>query len=140
MDSWFRANAELSKFSRNYMELKKNLPIRPSEMGVLNILAETPVPHTPVLLAELLGVSKSMVTAHLASLSEKGYLTKEPSREDKRSFYILPTEKALELVEHAKQDMFGHLERLIGKLGQDKFDTLVELAAEANDILQSKGD
>lgn len=89
------------------MELKKGLPIRPSEMGVLNILAETPGPHTPVMLAELLGVSKPMITVHLTSLSDKGYITKKQSTEDKRAYHIIPTEKALALVESAKQEMDG---------------------------------
>lgn len=85
MDQYFSANAALSKFSRNYMELKKNLPIRPSEMGVLNILAATPEPHTPMMLAELLGVSRPMVAAYLSSLSEKGYIKKERSADDGRA-------------------------------------------------------
>ncbi|MEE1313354.1 MAG: hypothetical protein UHS41_06395 [Lachnospiraceae bacterium] len=55
MDRYFAVNAVLSMFSKNYMELKKGLPIRPSEMGVLNIITETPGPHTPVILANLLG-------------------------------------------------------------------------------------
>ena len=122
------------------MELKKGLPIRPSEMGVLNILAEIPGPHTPALLAELLGVSKPMVTAHLNALTEKGYVVKEPSGEDKRVCYIRPTEKALELVEQAKMDTCRQLQRMIEKMGQDNFQLLVNLIAEANDVLQSKGD
>lgn len=71
MDKYFKANAVLSIFSKYYMDLKKGLPIRPSEMGVLNIITETPGPHTPLLLAELLGMSKPMITAHLTDLSKK---------------------------------------------------------------------
>ena len=56
MDQLIRVNMIFSKFSRNYMERKKNLPIRSSEMGVLNLFAETPGLHTPLLLTELLGV------------------------------------------------------------------------------------
>lgn len=136
MDKLFRANAVLSIFSKNYMELKKELPIRPSEMGVLNIITETPGPHTSVLLAELLGVSKPMITAHLTSLSEKGYITKEQSPEDKRVYYVCPTEKALELVEHAKTDLNQKLEKLVSAMGEEEFDILVRLAQEANVILE----
>ena len=42
MDKYFHANAVPSIFSKSYMELKKDLPIRPSEMGVLNIITKTP--------------------------------------------------------------------------------------------------
>ena len=68
MDQYFQTNAILSKFSKNYMELKKDLPIRPSEMGLLNIITNTEGPHTPVVLAEMLGVSKPMISAHITSL------------------------------------------------------------------------
>lgn len=137
MDRYFTANAILSLFSKNYMELKKGLPVRPSEMGVLNIIAETPGPHTSVMLAELLGVSKPMITAHLASLSEKGYITKEQSEEDKRVYYIIPTEKALVLVQQAKKDMDHQLTSLMEAMGQDDFNMLVSLAQKANSILEA---
>lgn len=137
MDKYLSANAILSIFSKNYMELKKGLPIRPSEMGVLNIITETPGPHTPVMLAELLGVSKPMITAHITSLSNKGYIIKQPSTEDKRAYYILPTEKGVELVERARLDLNRQLECLKGGMGQENFDTLVMLAQEANKIMEA---
>lgn len=136
MDKYFKANAVLSVFCKNYMELKRGLPIRPSEMGVLNIIAQTPGPHTSVMLAELLGVSKPMITAHLTSLVEKGYITKERSTTDKRAYHIIPTEKALELVESAKADMDQHLTGLMEGMGETEFDKLVSLAQTANKIME----
>ena len=136
MDQYFKANAILSVFSKNYMELKKGLPIRPSEMGVLNIITATPGPHTPVMLAQMLGVSKPMITAHLTALADKGYITKEQSTEDRRAYYIIPTEKALALVESAKQDMDWQLTRLMEAMGQAEFDQLVSLAQTANKIME----
>ena len=135
MDKYFAANAVLSIFSKNYMELKKDLPIRPSEMGVLNIITQTPGPHTPLMLAEALKVSKPMITAHLTSLTNKGYITKQPSSEDKRAYYILPTEKAGALVKRAKEDLYRHLDRLMDGMGEEQFDLLVKLTGEANRIL-----
>ncbi|MBD5542738.1 MAG: winged helix-turn-helix transcriptional regulator [Lachnospiraceae bacterium] len=138
MTDFFMANAVLSVFSKNYMELKKGLPIRPSEMGVLNIITRTSGYHTPVQLAELLRVSKPMITAHLTTLSKKGYIIKQQSADDKRVFYILPTEKALALVESSKADLNQHLEKLVTEMGQDEFDKLVSLAQKANGILQKE--
>lgn len=137
MDRYFKANAVLSIFSKNYMELKKGLPIRPSEMGVLNIITGTEGPHTPVMLAEMLDVSKPMITAHITSLENKGYITKAPSVQDKRAYYILPTNKALELVKYAKADLDGKLACMVNGLGQDGFDTLVALAEKANGIMEA---
>ena len=136
MDKYFTANAVLSIFSKNYMELKNSLPIRPSEMGVLNIISETEGPHTPVMLAEMLGVSKPMITAHIVSLVNKGYITKNPSPTDKRAYNILPTEKARTLVEKSKIDLQGKLDNLKKGLGQDGFDALVSLAEKANKIMK----
>lgn len=136
MEQYIAANAVFSKFSRNYMELKKNLPIRPSEMGVLNILAATPGPHTSVMLAELLGVSKPMITASLNSLSEKGYITKEQSQEDKRVYHVLLTPKAKQLVEDARVDTNRQLARLEEALGREGFAQLIELTRKANLLLE----
>ena len=137
MDKYFTANAVLSIFGKIYAELKKDLPIRPSEMGVLNIITGTPGPHTPMMLAEALKVSKPMITAHLTSLTNKGYITKQPSPEDKRAYYILPTEKAKALVKDAKEDLYWYLEQLENGLGEERFDLLVKLAGEATDILET---
>lgn len=138
MEKYIAANAAFSKFSRNYMELKKNLPIRPSEMGVLNILAATPGPHSSVMLAGLLGVSKPMITANLTSLSAKGYITKEQSLEDKRVYHILLTPKGKKLAETAKKDTNAQLLGLVEAMGEEKFDQLVRLTQEANQVLEAK--
>lgn len=139
MNKYFMANAALSMFSKNYMGLKKGLPIRPSEMGVLNIITQTQGPHTPVLLAGLLNVSKPMITAHLAALSEKGYIKKERSPEDKRVFFVLPTEKGSALVKDAKADLDRQLGQLEQEMGPDEFNDLVELVRKANEIMQKEG-
>lgn len=136
MDRYYNANAVLAIFSKTYMDLKKNLPIRPSEMGVLNIITKTEGPHTPVKIAELLGVSKPMITAHMTSLESKGYITKKPCSQDKRVYYVFPTDKALQLVEFARKDMNQTLDCLIDGLGQDNFDTLIDLVEKANHIMK----
>ena len=136
MDRYFEANAVLSVFSKRYMGLKKGLPVRLSEMGVLNIIAHTPGPHTSVMLAELLGVSKPMITAHITSLQEKGYVVKVQSEEDKRVYYIRPTDKALELVARAREDMDSHLAALAEALGQEEFENFIRLAKKAGQVLR----
>ena len=138
MDKYFVANAVLSIFVKSYVELKKDLPIRPSEMGVLNIITETPGLHTPMMLADALKVSKPMITAHLTSLMNKGYITKQPSLEDKRAYYIVPTEKARALVKCAKDDLYQRLDQLVDGMGEEQFDLLVKLAGEANRILEAE--
>lgn len=139
MDKYWMENAELSKFSRYYMDLKRGLPIRPSEMGVLNILTGTPGPHTSVMMAERLNVSKPMITALLNSLLEKGYVIKEQSLDDKRIYYAYPTEMALELVASAREDTKQHLDRLAEAMGQADYDTWIRLTKIANQVFENRG-
>lgn len=131
MDKFLEANIVFSKFSRDYMELKKDLPIRPSEMGVLNIIVKRQDLFTPLMISELLEVSKPMVTTHIRVLEHKGYVTREFSSEDKRSFYVLPTNKAKQLVKTTTEKMNFQLSELEKSLGKDDFEILVGLLSKA---------
>lgn len=137
MDKYFNANAIFSIFSRDYMELKKDLPIRPSEMGVLNIITKREGVFTPLVIAEFLGVSKPMITTHITALEKKGYIVKEYSKDDKRSFYVIPTNKAKNLVETTEIKMKNYLQQLETLLGKEKFATLVDLLNDTNKILKN---
>ena len=138
MDKYFNANAIFSIFSRDYMELKKDLPIRPSEMGVLNIITKRKEKFTPVMVADLLGVSKPMIANHISVLEKNDYVYKEFSLDDKRRFYILPTDKAKKLVEDEEKKLNRYLKKIEKHLGKDNFDLLVSLVNEANQVLEKK--
>lgn len=120
------------------MELKKDLPIRPSEMGVINIITKREGKHTPAMIADLLGVSKPMVTSHISTLEEKGYVEKEYSAEDKRSVFIIPTAKAQELANGTEAKFSVYLEAVEKELGVKNFDKLLELLEKANQVLKEQ--
>ncbi len=130
------ADIVFSKFSRNYMELKKELPIRPSEMAVLNIITQRRGKYTPLMITELLGVSKPMIAAHIRVFLKKGYILKESSKEDKRSFYVLPTDKAVALADKLNAKQKEYLKVIESALGETKFNTLVSLMNETLAILE----
>lgn len=136
MDFFLAANIVFSKFSRSYTELKKDLPIRPSEMGVLNIITRRDGLFTPIMIAELLEVTKPMVASHIAVLEKKGYITKQYSLKDKRSFYVIPTEKAQQLVCEVESNLNQKLKEIENHLGQDKFNDLVSLLEQARKIIE----
>lgn len=141
MDKYIVANAVISKFCKNYNDLKKDLPIRPSEMGLLNIIVEKGGKFTPLMIAELLEVSKPMITAHISVLEKKGYVYKEYSIEDRRSFYIMPTEKAVILVKSTAEKMGKNLTKLEELIGENEFSKLLQLLSRASsDIKLIKGD
>ena len=135
MDYFVSANVEFSVFSRRYLDYKKELPIRPSEMGVLHIISNSSEPHTSVMIAERMGVSKPMITAHLRVLLKKGYVVKQPVPEDGRAFYVLPTEKAHQLLECSQKMMERQLENMRQELGEEDFSALVRLVGRANKIM-----
>lgn len=135
MDKYLTANIVFSKFCNGYMELKKELPVRPSEMGVLNIIVQREGKFTPVMIAELLEVSKPMVTAHITALEKKGYIKKEYSKDDKRSFFVIPTDKALDLVKTTGEKMSGYLHQIEEALGGENFETLLSILGNTNKIL-----
>ena len=138
MDKYFEANAVFSLFSRDYMELKNDLPIRPSEMGVLNILSKDDKRYTPLMVAEFLKVSKPMIANHISVLEKKGYITKDFSSDDKRSFYIIPTEKAKELVKNEEKKLRSKLKKIEEAIGTDKFEKLASILMEVNAVLKKE--
>lgn len=127
MDKYMNANIVLSKFCRNYMELKREIPIRPSEMAVLNIITQRGGRYTPLMIAKLLGVSKSMIATHIQVLQKKGYIDKKPSVEDKRSFYVLPTDKATQLTDTFNAKQTEYLKEIEEEIGADEFNQLILL-------------
>lgn len=136
MEKYLKANIVFSKFCRDYMALKKHLPIRPSEMGVLNIITKRDGLFTPVMIAELLEVTKPMVATHISVLEKKGYITKDYSENDKRSFYIIPTDKAKILVAETEFKLNEKLINLENKLGSKRFDELIRTLEEAKSYLE----
>ena len=89
---------EIVSFCRAYMRMQPPLPIRHSQMAVLEMLCSLPGVHTPVSIAEYIGVSRPMVAAHLSALQKAGYITRVPSPDDGRSVYVLPTKSGKKLM------------------------------------------
>lgn len=140
MERYLNANIAFSKFSRDYSGLKKALPIRPSEMGVLNIITKREGLYTPAMIAALLGVSKPMIAAHISVLEEKGYIYKDTCPRDKRSFYVMPTEKAEVLVAETEARLGVQLAAIEDRLGRERFDLLVSLLEETQGVLAQEAD
>ena len=133
----FDANAQLARFCRVYMQTKVDMPIRPSEMGVLNVLCTVAGPHTPVSLADSLGVSRPMIAAHLNALVKHGLIARVPSPEDGRSFYIMPSKRGKDLFERVGNLEKERLYEIQSKLGQQQFENFMEIVVQINQILDT---
>lgn len=140
MDKYTKASIVFTKFSRHNVALKRFLPIRPSEMSALNIITRCGCDITPMVIAERLGVSKPMTAAHIQSLEEKGYIYKETSPDDKRSFYVRPTEAGRALTDEFEAKQRETMMELESKLGSDKFEELICLLDMTQRILHEMND
>ena len=136
MSKEMKANIVFSKFARDFNELKRYLPIRPSEMTLLNIVTRGNRNLTPLALAEIMAVSKPMIAALIQSLEKKEYIYKEPSPDDKRSFFVRPTDKAKELCIKYEEKQTERLIEIEEKLGEEDFAQLVELMDKAQRIIR----
>ncbi len=136
MNKQMKANIVFSKFARDFTELKRYLPIRPSEMALLNIVTRSNRDLTPLALAEIMAVSKPMIAAHIQALEKKEYIFKEPSADDKRSFFVRPTDKAKALCVRYEEKQTEHLNELEEKLGTEEFSQLVDLMDKAQRIIR----
>ena len=78
-------------------------------------------------LARKLHVNKSSVTRQLGVLEQNGYVSREPSREDKRAVLVYPTEKALAIRERIREVLQGWNAYLTADMTQEERETLAQL-------------
>lgn len=125
----------VSMFCRLNINIKKDLPIRSSEMGLLILICKSENPVTPVKAADFFKVKKPMITAMVSSLQKHGYIEKVPSLEDKRSFSLNPTKIGRKMVDDTYIEYIKTMELLRQELGTKDFDNLITLLEKANNVL-----
>lgn len=135
MDEFMKASKQVSLFCRMNMNIKKDLPIRSSEMGILFYLVKTKEEKTANAIAKFFKVTKSMATNTLTTLQQRGYIEKQQSLVDKRSYLLNPTAKAIELVNQTWNEYFLTMALLKEKMGAESFHQLIDLLETANEIL-----
>jgi len=79
---------------------------------------------TTTKLSELLGLKKASVTQMLQNLEERGYVNKEPNKDDKRSSIIKLTEKGRSLIRD-EESIYNQFETNMQKLLTE--DELIQL-------------
>lgn len=125
----------VSMFCRLNINMKKDLPVRSSEMGLLILICKSENPVTPGMAANFFKVKKPMITTMVSNLLKHGYIEKVPSPEDKRSFSLNPTEQARQLVDDTFIEYIKTMELLRQKLGATDFGNLITLLEKANSVL-----
>ena len=135
MDNLIKASEQISLFCRMNIHTKRELPIRSSEMGMLIYLVKTEEEKTPNAVAQFFKFTKSMATNMVTSLLANGYIEKKQSETDKRSFRLIPTSKAIQLVNDTYEEYFKMMSVLQSQMGKQKFNDFISLIETANTIL-----
>ena len=139
MDNDLIISAEaVGLFCRLHMNTKRDIPIRPSEMGVLIFTQKQNVPVTPLMISNFFRIAKPSVTSMVNTLIKQNYLVKTPSTTDGRSYTVSATGKGKELVEVTFEEYFKTMELLKKKMGSKEFSCLIELIQKANIILSEE--
>jgi DNA-binding MarR family transcriptional regulator len=139
MDNEIIISADVvAMFCRLQMNLRRDIPIRPSEMGVLIFTQKQSDQVTPLMISNFFRIAKPSVTAMVNSLIKKDYLLKIPSPTDGRSYTIETTDKGRELVESTYNEYFRTMELLKKEMGDKDFSLFIELIQKANNILSGE--
>ena len=133
-DIKIEAAETVSLFCRLNQRVKKELPIRSSEMGLLILLVTSKERISSVEAAQFFRVSKPVITAMVKTLTAKGYLRKEPQSHD------IPEQKAVDLVTETYGDYLYTMTILQESMGEEAFEDMIRLLAQANAVIQKEED
>ncbi len=139
-DIKIEAAETVSLFCRLNQRVKKELPIRSSEMGLLILLITSKERLSSVEAAQFFRVSKPVITAMVKTLTAKGYLRKESQSHDRRSFLLIPEQKAVDLVTETYGDYLYTMTILQESMGEEAFEDMIRLLAQANAVIQKEED
>lgn len=132
------AAEKMAMFCRLQMHVKKDLPIRSSEMGVLIYIQKQDQAITPLMISQFFKIAKPSVTAMVNELMKKKYLVKNPSPSDKRSYTVSITESGKALVESTQDEYFRVICALKEKMGDEAFAAFIEHIETAIKILSEE--
>lgn len=129
---------EIRLFSSLHIRGKRKGATSSQEVDVLSRIILSDMPLTPLELATLTGLSKSAVSRLIESLQRKGFLLKQYSEKDKRSYTLYTTEKGKQELEQAYQHYLEPIYKLRRTIGEERFQSLITQIKEANKMLKNK--
>ncbi len=126
----------IGMFCRLKMNIKHDMPVRSSEMGVLIYIQKEQGEVTPSMISDFFKIAKPSVTSMVSSLVKKGYLDKIMSDTDKRSYALRMTRKGNELLDSTFSEYYRTINELSERMGKKAFDQFIRLMQMANDIME----
>ena len=107
------------------------------EIDFLFRIALSEEPLTPRQLTSAMGISKTIVSRLTDHLEAKGFICKETSASDRRSYCIRITAAGKDEIDRMYYYYLDPLYTLQKNMEKEKFETLFQLIREANEILSS---
>lgn len=132
------ASEEIALFCRLNMQVKRKLPIRSSEMGLLIYVDGKNNGAKPLEISNFFQLAKPTVAIMINELISKGYLFKVPSQEDKRSYHVKVSKQGSNLISRTKTDYYKTIEVLRDKMSEDTFNQFIDLIMKANEIISEE--
>ncbi len=115
---------------------KAGIPIPHSEMGTLVFISHAQRPVRCVEISNFFGISRPSAAATVKKLMEKGYVGREPSREDGRSYALFLTPRGRQLLETGCAEFTRPLKKIRRGMGEEAFSSLLRLIQQANALLK----
>lgn len=123
---------DMSTILKNYKQNKlsqidfQSITLSPNEKNILIVLANNEM-STPAAIADILGVSKALVTRSIKALADKKLISIQVNPDDRRSLKILLTENGEELAEVCRQVRQDFISQLTNGIAAKDLNTFTEV-------------
>ncbi len=121
-------------FSRTMLSHKNQTTLTTGEIGILSLVYLNQS-STPLQLSKLTGMKSESISRILKPLLHSGYLTKQKSLEDERSYLLSLTQEGSDLLKSDYKQLLLPMYDLQTKMGDD-FDEFIRLIGCANKYLK----
>lgn len=123
----------IRRFSSLYVrKSRKGAAASAQEVDALFRIGLAEEPLTPLLLSQGMGVSKTIVSRLAETLAAGGYVQKQFSETDRRSYHLVMTDKGREALASLCREYLAPIVELKQKLGSQAFDELMRCIDIAN--------
>jgi len=109
------------------------------ELHVLNYLSQNiNIEINPSMLSDHLYVSRSRVTATLATLRKKGYIRMQISEEDRRKMRVILTAEGKRFIKEKQKNVERYFDQLVEGLGEQDTMDLMRLIKKSIRVMNNK--
>jgi DNA-binding MarR family transcriptional regulator len=122
-------------FSRN-TAATLDTPLSTAQIDILFTIASDAAPRKPSELAIYLHETRPFITKNTNVLINAGYIEKVPDQTDRRSFTLKLTRSGSALCDgRLGEQYYAQMTKLSDEMGKKKFNKLIRLIDQANEIL-----